>query len=355
MKGGDTLNRDSQRVERALLTSAAQLAHAESMDAILRGLADTLAGVSERIRLIQLLLVQIEPTSRCILLQTAPDHLRPIDAPITVNTTDVICELLSSIARSGEQRILTGADLPLPTDIPADRLANIQLMEAATIPFLSPNSNERIVALLYADRAGYFSEVGLGPFVAYSDLAAALLQQASQRQRLSDYATFDHLTGLLNRRALAEILEREHVRADRYRRRYSILFFDLDHFKTINDKYGHSVGDQALQAVCRVANRVLREGDWLGRWGGEEFLCVLPDTSDEEAVRVAERLRLEVIERPHSVDNESIPVTLSIGVACFPQDGFDINSLLVHADAGLAEAKRSGRNCVRRCKPTHIN
>lgn len=325
------------------------------MDAILHGLADTLSNVSARIRLIQLLLVQIEPTPRCALLQTAPVPSRPIDAPISVNVAVETCELLSPIARAGKPQILTGAMLPLPTDIPTARLAETQLVEAAAIPFLSPNSSERIVALLYADRAGYFSEVGLGPFVAYSELAAALLQQASQRQRLSDYATFDHLTGLLNRRALAEILEREHVRADRYHRRYSLLFFDLDHFKTINDKYGHNVGDQALQAVCRVANRVLREGDWLGRWGGEEFLCVLPDASDEEAVRVAERLRQEVVDSPHVVERESIPITLSIGVACFPQDGFDINSLLVHADAGLTEAKRSGRNCVRRCKPTHLN
>lgn len=350
------LTRDNQQVERALLSSAARLAHAESMDAILRGLADTLADASDRIHLVQLLMVQIEPAQRCILLHTVPDQFRSPEAPQVAHKADGASETLLNIARFGEPCVLSGADLPLPFDIPASRLGEIALAEAAAVTFVSSNPNERILALIYTDQLGYFAQIGLDPFIAYGELTSALLNQAAQRQRLNDYATFDHLTGLLNRRALAEILEREHVRADRHNRRYGILFFDLDHFKTINDRHGHSVGDLALQAVCRVANRVLREGDWLGRWGGEEFLCVLPDASDEEAVRVAERLRQEVQERPLVIDTQHpVLITLSIGVACFPQDGFDINSLLVHADAGLADAKRNGRNCVRRRKPSHIN
>lgn len=349
-----TLTRDSQQVERALLSSAARLAHAESMDAILRGLADTLANASDRIRLVQLLMVQIEPAQRSIVLHTVPDLFRSPEAPVP-HSADGTNESILHIARSGEPSILSGADLPLPFDIPANQLGEMGLVEAAAVTFNSSNPNERILALIYADHSGYFAQVSLDPFIAYGELTSALLNQAAQRQRLNDYATFDHLTGLLNRRALAEILEREHVRADRYNRRYGILFFDLDHFKSINDRHGHRVGDLALQSVCRVANRVLREGDWLGRWGGEEFLCVLPDASDEEAVRVAERLRQEVQERPFVIDSQAVLITLSIGVACFPQDGFDINSLLVHADAGLTDAKRNGRNCVRRRKPPHIN
>lgn len=182
-------------------------------------------------------------------------------------------------------------------------------------------------------------------------LVGVLLDKISQRQRLRDYATFDHLTGLLNRRALAEILEREHVRSERHNRRYGVLFFDLDLFKSINTQFGHAIGDQALQHVARVASRVLREGDWLGRWGGEEFLCILPDAHDAEAEQVAQRLRDQIIAQPLIINNQTIPLTLSIGVACFPQDGLDINTLLVHADAGLADAKRSGRNTVRRYTP----
>lgn len=182
-------------------------------------------------------------------------------------------------------------------------------------------------------------------------LIGVLLDKVGQRQRLRDYATFDHLTGLLNRRALAEILEREHVRSERHNRRYGVLFFDLDLFKSINTQFGHAIGDQALQHVARVASRVLREGDWLGRWGGEEFLCILPDAHDAEAEQVAQRLRDQINSQPLIINNQTIPITLSIGVACFPQDGLDINTLLVHADAGLADAKRSGRNTVRRYTP----
>jgi diguanylate cyclase (GGDEF)-like protein len=205
--------------------------------------------------------------------------------------------------------------------------------------------------LLFADTNDYFARVGLEPFVAYACLCSVLLNQASIRKKLNDYATFDHLTGLLNRRALAEILEREHVRAERYNRRYSLLFFDMDRFKRINDNYGHNVGDMALQEVARIANRVLREGDWIGRWGGEEFLCVLPDASEGEAEKIAHRLRAEVVNAPLTIPGEKVALSVSIGVACFPQDGIDINTLLVHADEGLKSAKRKGRNCVERYSP----
>jgi diguanylate cyclase (GGDEF)-like protein len=206
--------------------------------------------------------------------------------------------------------------------------------------------------LLLCDEDEVFLHGALDTLTAYAQLAGALLIQSAERQRLNDYATFDHLTGLLNRRALAEILEREHVRAERYNRAYSVLFFDLDHFKSINSSYGHAVGDLALQHVARLVGKALREGDWLGRWGGEEFLCILPDTSEAKAERIAQRVREQLASQPLRAQENTVTLTLSIGVACFPQDGYDINTLLVHADAGLALAKGSGRNCVRRYNPT---
>ncbi len=231
------------------------------------------------------------------------------------------------------------------------KIAEAQLQEGAAIPFTAPDASERITMVVLVDIDDYFNEVGLEPFIAYACLCSVLLEQTVRRQRLSEFATFDHLTGLLNRRALAEVLEREHVRAERYNRRYSLLFCDLDFFKRINDTYGHVVGDRALQGIAKIAGRVLREGDWIGRWGGEEFVCILPDASEGEAERIAQRLRNQVLEEPLSVEDQAVGLTLSIGVACFPSDGYDINSLLVHADAGLSAAKQSGRNCVRRYAP----
>jgi len=221
----------------------------------------------------------------------------------------------------------------------------------ALFPLRTTEETQRWVVAMELEANAVITQDEQRDIESICNLVGVLLDKVSQRQRLRDYATFDHLTGLLNRRALAEILEREHVRSERHNRRYGVLFFDLDLFKSINTQFGHAIGDQALQHVARVASRVLREGDWLGRWGGEEFLCILPDAHDAEAEQVAQRLRDQINSQPLINNNQPVPITLSIGVACFPQDGLDINTLLVHADAGLADAKRSGRNTVRRYTP----
>lgn len=221
----------------------------------------------------------------------------------------------------------------------------------ALFPLRTAEETQRWVIAMELEAKAVITQDEQRDIESVCNLVGVLLDKISQRQRLRDYATFDHLTGLLNRRALAEILEREHVRSERHNRRYGVLFFDLDLFKSINTQFGHAIGDQALQHVARVASRVLREGDWLGRWGGEEFLCILPDAQDAEAEQVAQRLRDQINSQPLIINNQTVPITLSIGVACFPQDGLDINTLLVHADAGLADAKRSGRNTVRRYTP----
>lgn len=232
-----------------------------------------------------------------------------------------------------------------------DTISHNSTANIALFPLRTAEETQRWVVAVELEADAVITHDEQRDIESVCNLVGVLLDKVSQRQRLRDYATFDHLTGLLNRRALAEILEREHVRSERHNRRYGVLFFDLDLFKSINTQFGHAIGDQALQHVARVASRVLREGDWLGRWGGEEFLCILPDAHDAEAEQVAQRLRDQINSQPLIINSQTIPITLSIGVACFPQDGLDINTLLVHADAGLAEAKRSGRNTVRRYTP----
>ena len=139
------------------------------------------------------------------------------------------------------------------------------------------------------------------------------------------------------------------ARARRYGHPFSLLFFDGDHFKRVNDTYGHSGGDVVLQELGSRVQRVLRAGDTIGRYGGEEFLVLLPETALEEACEIAERLRKAIATHPlaTSVVKEGIPTTISLGVASFPDDGMTASEIVEQADQAMYWAKRLGRNQVR--------
>ena len=167
--------------------------------------------------------------------------------------------------------------------------------------------------------------------------------------RLQSLSTTDQLTGLPNHRALHLLLEKECERTRRFGHPLSLLFFDGDRFKQVNDTYGHAMGDLVLRELGERARSVLRAGDTIGRFGGEEFLVLLPETSTPEAQFVAERLRCAVAALPlaaHTVE-EGIAVTVSIGVASYPGDGATINEVCEQADQAMYWAKRLGRNQVR--------
>ncbi|HVB21959.1 MAG TPA: diguanylate cyclase [Ktedonobacteraceae bacterium] len=167
--------------------------------------------------------------------------------------------------------------------------------------------------------------------------------------RLHSLSTTDQLTELPNHRALQILIEKECERARRFGRPLSFLFFDGDRFKQVNDAYGHATGDVVLRELGERARSVLRAGDIVGRFGGEEFLVLLPETSPEEARIVAERLRTAVAASPlakHEVEH-GVAVTVSIGVATYPTDGATANEVREQADQAMYWAKRLGRNQVR--------
>ncbi|MEO8971569.1 MAG: diguanylate cyclase, partial [Ktedonobacteraceae bacterium] len=167
--------------------------------------------------------------------------------------------------------------------------------------------------------------------------------------RLQSLSTTDQLTGLPNHRALQTLIEKECERARRFDHPLSFLFFDGDRFKKVNDTYGHATGDVVLRELGERAKCVLRAGDTVGRFGGEEFLVLLPETSPEEAMFVAERLRSAVAVSPlaiHEVEN-GVAVTVSIGVATYPTDGATANAVREQADQAMYWAKRLGRNQIR--------
>jgi len=180
---------------------------------------------------------------------------------------------------------------------------------------------------------------------ALADSSAIALRNAELLDRLRAQATIDPLTGCHNRRGFDEILGVEFARAKRYRRPLALVLLDIDHFKTINDAFGHEVGDNALQRIGRAVRHTFRNTDSACRYGGEEFALIFPETAKDEGLRLAERLRVLIETLP---PNPEVPrsLTASFGVAAFPDDGNDISSLIRAADRALYSAKANGRNRV---------
>src|SRR5688572_13281269 len=199
----------------------------------------------------------------------------------------------------------------------------------------------------------YLSANGLGPIpklkvaVAAADQLAFTLANLKLRQNLRDMSVRDPLTGLFNRRYLAESLGREIARCQRRNLPLSVLAFDLDHFKAFNDNYGHPAGDAILVAFARVLQSRSRSEDIACRQGGEEFLIILPEMDRTVALRRAGELMAQLAEMEVLHEGRRLPtLTTSIGLALFPDHGTKPEELLAQADLALYEAKNHGRNRV---------
>ena len=158
----------------------------------------------------------------------------------------------------------------------------------------------------------------------------------------------DPLTCIANRRQIMLLGENEITRALRYKTNVSVLMLDIDHFKSVNDSYGHPVGDKVIQHLAQSMVANLRSFDTVGRLGGEEFVLILPETSSDDALKIANRLR-EIIERSDAAESatgELIHITVSIGVASMKEGDPSFSNLLDKADKALYDAKSKGRNRV---------
>ena len=203
----------------------------------------------------------------------------------------------------------------------------------------------------YYDAPGLMEWVGLTNVVACSlvltgGVYAYEYSREQAEERLQQLASTDSLTGLPNRKHLREMLDHTLEECDRIGAGFSILGMDLDHFKLVNDRYGHDVGDQVLQQVAAVLKRRLRRADTSARWGGEEFMVLLPGTDRQGAALVAETIRETLAASPIRTNGEELSITTSIGIAEFPEDGATVRELLIVADNRLYEAKYHGRDQV---------
>jgi diguanylate cyclase (GGDEF)-like protein len=202
------------------------------------------------------------------------------------------------------------------------------------------SSGRRFWASLSGQRLRFAGEDAL--LVAIVDVTA----QKQAREDLLVRATHDALTGAFNRRHVEDVLSKEVERAERHARPLAVAILDADHFKRINDTHGHQTGDEALRAISERCRRTVRANDVFGRYGGEEFVVIFPETNIEEAAVVAERLRAAVADSPIKVGDVALDVTVSVGLAAHAP-GHDGDKLLQRADAALYDAKQAGRNLVR--------
>jgi diguanylate cyclase (GGDEF)-like protein len=158
--------------------------------------------------------------------------------------------------------------------------------------------------------------------------------------------TIDGLTQIFNKRYFLETLEREIARSHRYRREMSLVMFDIDHFKKVNDSFGHLAGDYVLKHLAQTVKTRIRREDCFARYGGEEFAIVLPEIDGLNAKPFAEKIRQLVEATDFKFENTTMPVTISMGVATLDVESTDAQALIKRADDRLYEAKSSGRNCV---------
>ena len=229
---------------------------------------------------------------------------------------------------------------------PSDKAYASGLRSVISLPVGQKNGMLAGIIMLYSDMPAYFEQVGTSFFSAFIHLANSSLDQCTLLSELTHLASHDLLTGILNRRGIQECMERELSRSIRNKQAFSIVLFDVDRFKLVNDLLGHKEGDSVLKAVTDAIEQIMRIEDYFGRWGGEEFICVMPESNHKNAMQIADRMRQHITETHIQSASSTLNVTASFGVASYPEDGDNIDKLIASADAALYQAKRTGRDKV---------
>ena len=263
-------------------------------------------------------------------------------APFTLHCADRLAKGLEHL--SGGETALVILDLALPDSAGLDTFAKVYAHSPA-VPIIVLTGNDDDSLALSAVKGGaqdYLVKSRLDRELLLRSMHYSIERKRYQVQ-LERQANYDALTGLPNRNLLHDRL-RQAVHSQRNPRNIAVVFMDLDHFKFVNDSLGHSVGDRLLKAMGERLRSVLREGDTVGRVGGDEFVLILNDQSNEEVIfRAMQRISAKVAE-PLSIDGKELYVTASAGISLYPQDGRDVETLLKNADVAMYRAKEHGRS-----------
>ena len=214
------------------------------------------------------------------------------------------------------------------------------------VPLISDSVLIGAILVSRSDHLNSFSKEDLKTLSLFSQSAAIALCNTQLLEDAQKRAETDSLTGLANHRHFFDLASNEFTRAMRYHHSLTALMFDIDHFKEVNDTYGHSFGDKVLVSIANLCMQLFRSIDIVGRYGGEEFAVLLPETPVNTAAEVAERLRRSVAAMIISHENTNISVTISTGIASVRSGCTSINGLIAQADEALYSAKNAGRNKI---------
>ena len=232
-----------------------------------------------------------------------------------------------------------------PEDVLLPLLPNWNVHSFLGVPVVFRDRVTGLIALYNSSRQA-FAERDAQVADLFAGQVAIALDNSRRVKVMEMQAVTDELTGLYNRRAFADMGDKEVERARRYQRPLSLILFDIDHFKNVNDTYGHPVGDHVLQVLTRLVTRTTRSTDIVCRFGGEEFIVLMPEAGPEEGQAMAERLRQEISRMTIVTAGGTLSLTVSLGVADLRAEDENIESLIARADRAMYRAKAAGRNAV---------
>jgi diguanylate cyclase (GGDEF)-like protein len=287
--------------------------------------------------------------NKVLLIEDNPGDARLIremieeeDAPFALHCADRLALGLEHLS-AGETALVL-LDLSLPDSFGLETFAKVYA-HAPTVPIIVLTGNDDQTVALSAVKGGaqdYLVKSRLDRELLLRSMHYSIERKRYQVQ-LEHQANYDSLTGLPNRTLLHDRLKQA-VYAQRTPRNIAVVFMDLDHFKFVNDSLGHSTGDKLLKAMGERLRTALREGDTVGRVGGDEFVLILADQNNEEVIfRAMQRISARVAE-PITIEGKELYVTCSAGISLYPQDGPDVDTLLKNADAAMYRAKEHGRS-----------
>lgn len=219
-------------------------------------------------------------------------------------------------------------------------------VEFLSIPVISEDQNLALL-ILFSDRTSGFSENLKQEFYILSQLVEGVLKKSLLFEKMEKLSITDGLTGIYSRRYFNEKIEEKLKESETKNEIFSIALFDIDFFKKCNDNYGHQFGDEVLQTITKIASSYLTKKDIFARYGGEEFIIVFPGLNKKLAFKVLDEIRLGIKDHAFSPGNQIYNVTISAGIAQFPEDGSDSKTLINNADTALYKAKSTGRNKVK--------
>ena len=310
----------------------------------LTSISFTFTGLILLLSMLRFQLLDLAPIARETLVENMKDGVLVLDGSNRLIDFNAAAKTLFSN--------LSASDLGQDIDkLLADRQTILESLK---------ETDDKLIELPLTD-AACRKEKTIGKLVIFRDatsrkLAEVALQQANQRLQtqldeinnlqiqLRDQAMHDMVTGMLNRRYLEEILEKEIARAKREGYPISLVMVDIDHFKIINDTFGHKAGDQILQALSTMLCRHIRKADIACRYGGDEFVLALPNLPKEIAFQRAEVWRIAFQDMRLDCQGQEVYATISSGIAMFPENGNDFDLLLAAADKAMYAAKAAGRN-----------